>query len=281
MNFKELREKHDLLTLLVAAIAVALSQFPPAYEWFYSSDIEVNTEEAFVLTPNAASGISVAKHFSATNTGEEPGRVIDVLLNITDNQGKVLFLSKASRFRLPKVNQFSGQEWSEFSPFPLSPYNTWSHLIAFNKTLRSHELDSLYYLQDLMREEQQEWKLEMEDKGYDFDSFDEDIPLFKVSDKLLEEINSTITKKIPWFKVGEYNLYEVTITDSSEVVKSYAFTITKRDIKIFLDSLQGFSNGIAPDIIQNTVLYLESKEMDVPTEISEKIEKYKAHNKAN
>ncbi len=277
MNLKNIRERHDILTLLVAAVAVFLSQFPPVYQWFYSPEIEVRAEQSFFLFPEVGSGISVSKYYSATNVGEEPGRVKSVYLIFTDKNGKLLHEVRSQGYKLHGAGDFGRASWEPFTELSLKPGDNWSHLISFNRQLTNFELDEMRRVHNEFRYERIVWDDAMEAKGWDIRKFDANRPRprFEVSSERVANLRKKIIEQVSWLKVGNYILHEVSITSDSQLTHSYEFSIDDYHVSRFADSINGFSSGLDSNLPS---VVFEMSQID--TELSSKLkEKIKKHNK--
>ena len=103
------------LSLLIAAIAVLLSQFPPVYQWFHAPELEIKTGQAFSIAPNPYYGLSVSKYYSVTNIGEKHGRIKSIYLYIADMEGNILYETRGQSYRTRVVQQFNEARWEEFT----------------------------------------------------------------------------------------------------------------------------------------------------------------------
>lgn len=273
MNWKSIKERHDLLSLLVAAIAVLLSQFPPVYQWFYSPDIEIGKSESFVLFPSVYTGLAISKYYSATNTGEEPGRVKNISLFFTDGEHNVLHKVSSQGYRLHGTGQFGQSQWEQFTELSLKPGENWSHLVSFNRRLKNFELDSLRYIQDEIQSEREEWKWKMEEQGWNLEKYDPDMPEFKISDELLEKLKLEVNKKISWLKEGEYILHEISYTDEKHEINSYSFEINKNHLVNFALSIDSYAYGLDSSL-PSVIFELKGIEAKISKELQKVIDEY-------
>lgn len=274
MTIADIKSKHDLLTLFVAVIAVLLSQFPPVYQWFYTPIFDIAENEAFVIKPDARSGLTVGKYFSVTNTGEEAGRIKSILLFITDSNDNLLYESKAKNFMHSKSGAYSKPLWENFTEINLKPNENWSHSVTYYKQLKSHELEDIHIIQNQVEHEREQWEEEMEDKGIDLRDYDAVIPEFKISKELLEKLKETVKNKLKWFAEGDYFLYEASVTNDGEKIKKYTFNINKRHLSTLAESLSNFEYGVVPNMIPNVIFDLNMTNHKTPKLIVENIRKY-------
>lgn len=276
MKLKSIKERHDLLSLLVAAIAVLLSQFPPVYEWFYAPEIEIKSEQAFGIVPNLYSGIQIAKHYSVTNVGEKTGRVKSLYLFIVDQDGTLLQEVRAQSFRLPIIDHLGQQPWEQFSELNLQPDTNWSHLVSFSHRIPNNEFDEIRLIMEEVNIEEELWEYEMEDQGYNLDNIEInlDAPTFKISPPLLTKLKNSIKNKVPWLKEGVFNLYEVSMTGESPIIKSYQFEIRNEHIKYLSRALDSYSEGLTPYNLPSIMFEINSLETIIPKSVLAKINKY-------
>lgn len=274
MTLKHINEKRDLLSLLIATVAVLLSQFPPVYTWFYAPNLDIRTEESFAIRADAYVGLSIAKYYSVTNIGKESGRVQDLRLFIADQNGNLVQQIRAQNFRLPSASLIGQPQLEKFSEISLKPGDNWAHFISFGRKLNTLELEGIRYFRDEIKSERDEWEDDLQEQGYDFEKFDEDMPLFQISEKLLSNLKNAIKKKIKWFSEGDYKLYEVTFTGDNPQIRQYSFVIKEHDLKIFADSLGEFSYGLMPSFMPNVIFEITRSDDVIPNSVMDKINKY-------
>ena len=228
----------NLLSLLIAAIAVLLSQFPPVYQWFETANLQIKIERKFVLSSDIFRAPSINKHYSVTNIGKAPGRIKSLRLFITSSNGDVLYETSAQAYRLRSLGPFDRHKWEEFSEIGLNPSRNWSHLVSFGRPLNNPALEEIQAIQSEINEKRDEWKYRMEDEGHRVDSLDYDGPDFVLPEKYSERLSAIAKKNIPWLQEGGYRLYEVTLSgDDGRKSMGYNFKIQKQHIRQFSRSL--------------------------------------------
>ncbi|MEW8439706.1 MAG: hypothetical protein AB2689_16280 [Candidatus Thiodiazotropha taylori] len=263
MDFSSFKQKHDLLTLLVAFMAVVLSQFPPIYKLFYAPEIEIRKESSFFITPNVYQGLTLGINYSATNVGEEPGRIREVYLFITNDSDELLHAARANYFKSSKLDAFGAAQWEILSEIALMPGKNWSHLILFNREHANEELDDIRDIQDQVKEERREWEWDMEDKGYNINKDYLEMPEFKISKETLDALKKVIEKKVNWLKIGTHNLIIVSFTGEGANYTKYKFQIDEIDLKNFARSLGGYVTDIDGSSLESTRFGLEKGEYDI------------------
>ena len=239
---KGIKKRKDLISLFIAAIAVVLSQLPPIYQMFYSPKLDKRKIVSIALTPNAYSGLSLGYQFSVTNDGKDAGRIKSIEAYIMDEANNQVFSSMAQAYRLTTLSNFNQVQWEQFAEIALQPAENWSHFLTFSKSLNNQDLQRIKEIQDEIEEERKYWEFDMEEEGWDMDSFNADMPVFKVSTrlhtKLKEEILST-GKKYDYFV--------------------YEFEIKEMHIDLFSKSLESFINGMDPFMLPNIIVNMEYK----------------------
>ena len=273
MKFRHLKEQRDVLSLVVAAIAVILSQFPPLYQIFDSPDLDIRTETGFGIGANAYSGISVLKYFSVTNTGEKHGRVKRIFLFIVDEKSEVVYGMSAQDYLLPERGNFGENKWNAFTELSLQPGENWSHLISFNRSVQTFDIDDMGFLREAILEEQSDWEYEMEEKGFDPDDLDENMPEFRLSDELLDQVKEEVKNKIPWFQLGNFKIVEAIITEDEVKYKVYGFSVSESKLRVFMRSIDEISYSFNLQM-RNVSFLAKLLAEDVPESVKLKVKEY-------
>ena len=260
-----------LLSLLVAAIAVLLSQFPPVYQWFEAANMQVKVSHSFVISSGLFRAPSITKHFSVTNVGKAPGRIISLHLFITNRNEEILYESSAQAYRLRILGQFERQKWEEFSELSLHSDRTWSHLVSFGRQLSNAEIEDIQAIQFEVEEEREEWRHVMEEKGYDVDSIDYTGPTFDLPDTLSNNLSEAVKERIPWLQEGRYRLYEICATANGTKAMGYDFKIHKRQVRQFSRSLDRLLHDIDYGNLPNVRFRMQPSTATIPKAIEERI----------
>lgn len=227
----KIKGNRDLLSLLVASIAVVLSQFPPAYQWFHDSELKFTLEPSFVISPNIYSGLSFSRHYSATNVGEEPGRIKTLYVFIVDPEGSLLYEAKAQQYRLQGVLQ-----WVQFSEINLGPGENWSHLVLSVEQVDNRDLNAVQEFQMRIEREAEIWRSERNVFG---------APMFEMSRDLLGDLKSFIGEKTGWLKEGKYKVFDAFVTDDDDVrILGHEFAVSDLHVDQFVQQINGFSYGL-------------------------------------
>lgn len=274
MKLAESKNTQGRLSLLIATIAVLLSQFPPVYQWFYAPELEIKVGQSFSIIPNPYYGLSVSKYYSVTNIGEEYGRIKSIYLFIADMEENILYETRAQSYRANMVPQFGEVQWEEFTEVSLRPGENWSHLVAFFSRLKNSQFDDIREIQNEIEEERENWEYEMEKKGYDIDDFDPKMPEFQISNELAGELKAAIIEKIKWLDEGKYKLYEVSFTGNEPKVVGYSFTIHEYHITRFGRSLDTLSSAFdISRFLPHVIFELELDSDIVPKSIKERVKR--------
>lgn len=272
MASSEKQRKHDMLSLLVATIAVLLSQVPPVYQWFHDPELELRIPSSFEITPSLQSGFSIMKQYSITNVGEKPARVTSMHLFISDTDGNLLYESSAARYRLhgaPELNLSVLDTWEVFSEINLQPNENWTHKVSFEKSVSGAELDGVRDIQEKVDEERHEWELEMERAGINL--YSDDAPWFEASGELNEEIERGIRDEIAWLGEGEYRMHAAFVDDDVQV-ETYAFTVRPYHLRRFASSLNSLSDGSGYDTFASISFDIELNSEEMPQSVIDSLE---------
>lgn len=263
-------KKHERLSLLIATVAVLLSQFPPIHQWFHAPELEIKIIPSFAIAPNLSNGLAISKSYSATNVGEKPGRIKSLYLFIVNMEGNILHETKAATYRLNTLGSFNEPQWERFTEVSLQPGENWSHHVSFFSRLRNSQLGAIKIVQEMINEERYAWEYEMEEQGYNLNDLDSNMPEFTIPKELSEKLQNAIKKTIKWFKEGQYQLYEVSLTGSEPMVIGYRFTIKKAHITQFANSLDRLTNEIDYPRIPYVIFDIEQDSETIPESIKER-----------
>lgn len=267
----KIKGNRDLLSLLVASIAVVLSQFPPAHQWFYDTELEFRLDPSFAIAPNPYSGLSFSRHYSITNVGEESGRIRALYVFIVDSEGTLLYEATAQRYRLHGVSQFGQSQWEQFSEINLGPGENWSHTVFFSRWLDNYDLSDVQEFQMRVEREEESWRFDMEEQGHDMEAFD--APMFEMSGDLLDELKSFIREKTGWFGEGEYKIFDAFVTDDDDVrILGYEFSVRGLHMSRFALYIEGFSYGLDSNLASSIVFRGEVYSGAAPQSVMDRIE---------
>lgn len=236
--FNKIKEKHDVFSLLIAFVAVILSQFPPLYEIFDKAKFDIKTSSYIDIYPNHLSGIHLSKKISITNTGEKKGRVKNIYFLIVDKEDNIHNISKVHLYSKNEKNNFQQDIVMEFTEINLDVLQNWSHVASFlpkNITLnRNYRM-----IMNTIAEEKTTWEKKMLKEGYDFNKYNpgKEHIYFKPSNESMIRLKRYVMNNLNWFKEGDFTLWEIYISDQSNIYKSYNFKLTNH--MIF-----NFKNGI-------------------------------------
>ena len=112
-------------TTVFAALAIALSQFPPIYLWFRPRRLEVEIHSRIQITHKVGNP-NVGMYVSIRNTGGRELRIRSFKMTLTRDNSFSVTLPAESYFENP-----SSQSSALFAPFSLRPGETWAHRTWF------------------------------------------------------------------------------------------------------------------------------------------------------
>ena len=256
----KIKGNRDLLSLLVASIAVVLSQFPPAHQWFYGPELEFTHEPSFAISPNIYSGLSFSKRYSVTNVGEESERIKALYVFIVDPEGSLLYEARARQYS----EQLQGVlQWEQLSEIIIGPGENWSHFVLSSGQVDNRDFNAVQEFQMRIEREAEIWRLER-------NAFD--APMFEMSGDLLDDLKSFIGEKTDWLDEGEYKVFDAFVTDDDDVrILGYEFTVRELHVDRFVQQVNGFSYGLN-SYFPGVVFLGEVYSGVVPQSVMERIE---------
>lgn len=234
--FKIKKENHNFLSLMVAVVAVLLSQFPPIYTLFYSPEIEIG-EASTVYSYHKFGLVNFVKKVSINNDGNEWTRIKKVGVLIIDSNGKVVASLPAKSFQTGN-DSFGKAIWGMVGELALEPHKNWNKLVTFHENLNEKEYMSLFFTKLKIDEEIKDWEDMMKEKGYSLLEPKEGDPDFKLSDDLFVNVKSICETKLNWFKPGKYKFVEYVCYGKANEIKydyvAYGFEINDIHITEFI-----------------------------------------------
>ncbi|MDF2156125.1 hypothetical protein [Vibrio sp. CAU 1672] len=250
------KDKIDFLSLLVAIVAIALSQFPPAHEWFDKEDFDIAESKFIQVQVNPFIGMTNVVPVSITNVGERYGRIKAIEMYISDSSGNITYQSEASSYLLPSLGSFEQPRWKPFTEVSLQVGENWSNSVAFSSRMAKVDEFELWDLNERIEQEKYEWSSDMRAKGIDVDSLEFEGPNFQVSDELFVEITKVIKRKISWFSVGKYDVALVFSSSSGQIIETYELNISRTNMSQIVKTMDAFQDGLEPFIVRNISLPL-------------------------
>lgn len=197
--------------VVVAALAIALSQLPPVLSWFKRAKLEIEPYSKIAITHKVGNP-NLQLHLIINNTGGRKIRVKDIRLRIKRDGIEVA--------TLPAQNYLQNQSDKNtllFTAFSLKPGEEWGHLTNFLNFFNRED-------ENLFRSLEKEMLSDFHVKR---DALDKDSKaLIEIESDLVEPFHEFFNRKFIW-KAGEYDLSVCVTTDTpkSDLSRQYRFTL--------------------------------------------------------
>lgn len=215
-----------------SAIAVVLSQLPPARYWFRPGRLSVDADTRISLThmvgfPNATT------YLSLRNTGGRPVRVRRIHFDISRGNAAAFTLNAKSYYPAP-----DSEKSVILVPFTIAPGVEWGHTVVCHELLNAQEDRELGAAVSALR-------MDISAKAQARDATSRagsPRPLVTAEPKLLDAVLAVFKQHFPWLP-GEYQVAVRVTTDQSVVdtVARYRFTLYEsgsEELKHFADHYQ-------------------------------------------
>ena len=241
---KSSRFNHNIASVLIAGLAVVLSQFPPLHTYFESSEVKISLPQKLLLQPNFNSGVIYGVDLKLNNVGAETSNVLAVQL-IFERDDEVVDSILSDNVTPSDGNIGVGVAVAQtFTDFYIPPNSVKKQFYGFYKgnakaeaELRVSSLFSQYL------KEYQDWEVA---NGLDRSSFESgnfpllgvDLPVYEMSDDLHDQLANSVHQKLAWWQVGEYKLSVVVYTKDEVVIESFNFSITKDTMQPFFTAMK-------------------------------------------
>ena len=246
-KMNRLRTEH--LSVMIAFIAVVLSQFPPIYDFFKKPELSSLTSNEVHIAASPAVGITFDKMISITNTGNKAGWIKKIDIVIENSKGDVVDHLTADRYRHPIVESFGDPIVYPWNEILLKPENSWAKIVFFTKPIANGTLTNLNRLSKKIQKEEEKWEEEWGDVDDARVRLDIDMPEFEISDVLFAEIEKIAKENIRWLQPGTYRVTEYYRTEHNDFVKIYELKVTKKFSEYFLKSLTTFRGGLRSNLL--------------------------------
>lgn len=270
MKKKEM-SKHELLTLLVALIALILTQLPPLYQMLQSANLVVREENTFSIYTSALTGFFIGREYTVDNKGEKQGNVKDIGLYILNKDGDILDELMAEEFKNPGITELLPQ-METFNGLSVKPGDPWSRFVTFKKNKDIQDFEEIIDIKIEIKDERDAWEYEMENNDIDINSLYS--PMFEMSEELLGKLKLIVMKKIEWLKEGEFYLVEVTFTDDKPIVKQYYFDIKQNHLISIIEAIDDSTVERIGVMFPNIIIPLKSVNIINLVNVNERIKQY-------
>lgn len=257
----------DVISILIAAIAVLLSQFPPVHTWLDSAEFEVKDINELFVQASSTTGTAVGKQVAFTNVGEEIGRVFDIELIVTSKNFDIIQRLTAKRYKEPSAN--IRETWVTYTELAIDKGEHWSKFVVFEGEISPTNYSQTRELSKIEAKERSLWEDEMSSLGVDLGFNNRSKPTYSMSESLFNKVKSHIQGMLKFIKSDEYRLVQALHTSEGIVMTVYRFDITLEHISIFERSLWAFKYFFQPFEVEPMILNLERSTENAPASIEE------------
>jgi len=267
-------KKVELLSLVVAVVAVALSQFKPLYEYFTSPEFEIEINQNLQMT-HLYGKIFLHPHFSISNTGDAPGKLNDVkffVLSKGSDTFKEVLTAKAYFANAESIGIDSQPTPHPFSNVTIMPDIDWAHYLGVDRK-RPNVEDELE-IAEIHRRYVEEF---------------ESVDLYEnrstqVSDALFQRTESYSNENLKHFSEGTYYLLMSIWTEGEDNATHnylYEFNIRKQDVTLFeyLVSRYKYGEGIVKPFLGQYHATVELKKIEEKPILKNVLDKFDAEYK--
>lgn len=192
--------------VVMAAIAIVLSQLPPFRYWFKRSRLDIELYARIFLTHKVGNP-NVQAHIIISNIGGRTVRVKSMSLNFTRNNTHVFTLPIQYYLQKP-----TDKENVLFTPFNLRPDEEWSHIANFLNLFDRDDEKRYRDMESALRQDI------LEKRRHNPEA------LAEAEEINVEPIRRFFDEKFSWHP-GEYEMTVTVQADKVTVEKSYRFTI--------------------------------------------------------
>lgn len=274
--FHEINRIHGSVYLFISFAALILSQFPPIYEWFYDSKLNVSIQNRLSLSPDLRHGFSLSKIYTVTNRGEKMGEINSINLIIAKNGNNTIQNLKVCKY-MRELGPFGQPIMADFSPIPLKPEDNWSHRVSFSGSVSVYDVDNVGEILQQIADEEADWRQNQKEGGKTQEEIDS--MNFQVPEDLQEQLKEYLKDKLDWLSEGYYTVYEISMTNEGPIVVSYGLEIEKYHVYRFGQIVDNFIHYLEYDGINfgnNMTLDFELKTVSVgiPASLENELNKY-------
>lgn len=197
--------------VVVAAIAVVLSQLPPIHFWFKKAKLEAELYSKIAITHKVGNP-NLQLHLIVNNIGGRKVRIKDITASITKDGNWAA--------TLPAQNYLQNQNDNSsllFTTFALKPTEEWAHIINFLNFFNRDDENAYRTLEAKMLADFREKRAALTEEPK--------TPI-EIDDALVQPFHTFFNKHFIW-NTGEYQLTVNIITDQEEanISKKFRFTV--------------------------------------------------------
>jgi hypothetical protein len=257
----------DVISIIIAAVAVLLSQFPPVHTWWDKAEFEIKDVNELFVQASSTKGTAVGKQVALTNVGQEIGRIFDIELIVTSKDFDIIQRLKAKRYKEPSAN--FREAWVTYTELAIEKGEHWSKFVVFEGEISPTNFSQTQELSKIEAKERSLWEDEMRSLGVDLSFGNRSKPTYSMSESLFEKVKTHIQGMLKFIKSGEYKLVQALYTDEGIIMTVYRFDITSEHISIFDRSLWAFKYFFQPFEVEPMILNLEYSKEKPPARIEE------------
>lgn len=214
--------------VIVAAVAIVLSQLPPIYLWFRRARLDLEPYSRIHITHKVGNP-NAQLHLILSNVGGRSVRVKGIILKIKRDGKDVAVLPAQNYLQNPRDTNTV-----LFTSFSLKPKEEWAHIVNFLNYFSREDEKKYRSAESALREDIVAKRKLSEDK----DRFVE------ASTELVSPVLSMYNEKFVWHP-GEYEMCIAVAASNrkANVEKKYRFTLFESDSSDLSKAVDGFKYG--------------------------------------
>ena len=218
--------KTEKISISISFVAIVLTQFKPLHEYLSSSNLQYDLGSYISINEQLGYQSLIAK-LNISNSGDQHGKLNDIVVFITHNQNKFQYLANV-------IGTYEQQNW-QITPFngvflPAQEY--WNNTVLIN--------DSRNFANESFVEETMHWQERYYAELGRFDEYEEER---SISDELFEEFRIWYINKMRAFPVGHYHMLLIFREDSKTQTLLYEFHISAQKKRMFLKNIERYRYG--------------------------------------
>ena len=207
------------LSLLVAIVGVALSQFSPISTWFAASDLHLQESSELHVT-HVLGTLVLTSFLKIDNRGGREGTVSEIRVVLT-RQG-----TQSDDRHL--VGDFYYETWRPqvsgkwpFANVKVDARSGWSAYIQFGEEMSNADLSTVNSLRTLLQNEVQ--SRSAQDR------------IAEISDELLSDMEAAVSRRLGLFEAGDYHMWVRIVGKrvGSSGERCYFFNLDERQMSVF------------------------------------------------
>lgn len=221
-----IKEKHDILTLAVAVIAVVLSQFPPIYTIFDSEEIILNDINSLTFLPSLSDGFNIVHTVQSSNSGEKTGFIKGSRIYIFNSNQELVLNQKAVMYESKERDYFNNLALKEMENIVIGPLEPLSTKFLYKGYMSADDQLKMSNIRNRYQSENSKFGLSRDLNSSLMFSRD-----FEITDFLYSKTSSYIQNKTKWFIPGQYLILHILDLGDRSVEATYLMTISKSEVE--------------------------------------------------